>query len=69
LVNLGTPMVRDHEDENAEDAGEATPNRHCDQENCLMYFQTVADATNTDMNGLPTFGEFCLEDLRANGGK
>ena len=69
LVNLGTPMVRDHEDENAEDDGEATPNRHCDQENCLMYFQTVADATNTDMNGLPTFGEFCLEDLRANGGK
>jgi len=69
LVNLGTPMVRDHEDETADDDGEETPNKHCDQENCLMYFQTVADATSTTMNGLPTFGEFCLEDLRANGGK
>jgi len=69
LVNLGTEMVRDHEDETADDDGGATPNKHCDQENCLMYFQTVADATSTTMTGLPTFGEFCLEDLRANGGK
>ncbi|RXG27048.1 hypothetical protein [Leeuwenhoekiella marinoflava] len=69
LVNLGTPMVRDHEDETADDDGEETPNKHCNQDNCLMYFQTVADATSTTMNGLPTFGEFCQEDLRANGGK
>lgn len=69
LVNLGTPMVRDHEDEQPNDDGVDTLNKHCDQENCLMYFQTVADATSSAMNGLPTFGEFCLEDLRANGGK
>ncbi|RXG29821.1 hypothetical protein [Leeuwenhoekiella palythoae] len=69
LVNLGTEMVRDHEDETADDDGGETPNKHCDQEDCLMYFQTVADATSTAMNNLPTFGEFCLEDLRANGGK
>jgi len=69
LVNLGTPMVRDHEDEQPNDDGVDALNKHCDQENCLMYFQTVADATSSAMTGLPTFGEFCLEDLRANGGK
>ncbi|WP_442844723.1 hypothetical protein [Leeuwenhoekiella sp. H156] len=69
LVNLGTPMVRDHEDEQPNDDGIDALNKHCDQENCLMYFQTVADATSSAMTGLPTFGAFCLEDLRANGGK
>ena len=71
LVDLGTPMVRDHEDEQPdhEDGDKLKRNKHCNQKNCLMYFQTVADAASSEMNGIPKFGEFCLEDLRANGGK
>ena len=62
LVDLGTEMVDDHED--TENSG------HCTEEDCLMYFQTVANISSmVDLNSIPDFGEFCLADLRANGGK
>ncbi|MFI8378827.1 hypothetical protein [Leeuwenhoekiella sp. NPDC079379] len=69
LVNLGTAMVTPHEDEQPDDAGVDKLNKHCNQEDCLMYFQTVGNAVGGVMNSLPTFDEFCLADLQANGGK
>lgn len=71
LVNLGTAMVRPHEDQQPDpnEDDQLKDNKHCNQEDCLMYFQTVGDALGGRMTTLPTFDEFCLEDLRANGGK
>lgn len=62
LVDLGSEMVNDHHDD--ENSG------HCTEDDCLMYFQTVANiGSMVDLNSVPDFGEFCLQDLRANGGK
>lgn len=71
LVNLGTEMVRPHEDQQPDSSNNEIikDNKHCNQEDCLMYFQTVGDALGGRMTTLPAFDEFCLEDLRANGGK
>lgn len=61
LVNIGTPLTADHEDEDNA--------RHCNVENCLMFFQTVANIYNTsNAASLPEFDELCIQDLQANGG-
>jgi len=61
LVNSGTPLTSDHEDENNE--------RHCNVEECLMYFQTVTNLLNgIDIEDLPNFDPLCIGDLQANGG-
>lgn len=71
LVDLGTPMVVDHQDTTANDEGTTAPNRHCNVEGCLMYYQTVTDVFSMTLNSgsVADFDEFCLDDLRANGGK
>ncbi|HEA30306.1 MAG TPA: hypothetical protein ENH91_09975 [Leeuwenhoekiella sp.] len=71
LVDLGTPMLVDHQDTTAADDGTSTPNRHCNVEGCLMYFQTVTNVFSMAMgNGsVAEFDELCLADLKANGGK
>ena len=62
LVNLGTPLTSDHEDQENR--------RHCDVEDCLMFFQTVANVFNTsNVATLPEFDDQCLADLQNNGGK
>jgi len=60
LVNGGTPLTSDHHDEEN--------GRHCDVEECLMYFQTVTSLFNTNLESLPSFDALCIQDLQANGG-
>lgn len=62
LVNNGTPMQREHQDEpNAE---------HCDNPNCLMHYSVrLSDFVSNLLNGMPQLDQNCLDDLRANGGK
>ena len=61
LVNGGTPLTSDHHDEEN--------GRHCDVEECLMYFQTVTTIFNTSNTAsLPDFDALCIQDLQANGG-
>ncbi|TVZ51655.1 hypothetical protein [Dokdonia sp. Hel_I_53] len=61
LVNTGTPLTSDHEDEANE--------RHCEVEDCLMYFQTVTSVFDTSgVDNIPDFDSFCIADLQANGG-
>ena len=64
LTNLGTPLQSNHEDEEHP--------KHCDVENCLMYWATES-AVNlsemTNMNSAPQLDTQCIADLQANGGK
>lgn len=61
LVNIGTPLISDHEDE--------TNTRHCNVVDCLMFFQTVTNVFNNSMfSSIPEFDTFCIQDLQANGG-
>ena len=61
LVNSGTPLTSDHEDENND--------RHCNVEGCLMFFQTVTSIFNSsDIATIPEFDPLCIADLQANGG-
>lgn len=62
LVNNGTPMVTDHED---------TQHKvHCNNKNCLMYYETETGGLPNMMNtALPTLDANCISDLKGNGGK
>jgi hypothetical protein len=62
LVNVGSPMVDDHEDDDH--------NGHCAVESCLMYYTlNSVSAMGNLMGNLPTLDAQCEADLRANGGK
>ena len=63
LVNLGTPMVVDHED--------TSHAHHCDNKNCLMYWRvnTSNFVGNLAAGPIPQLDQNCLNDLQANGGK
>ena len=62
LVNLGSPMQNEHLDE--------AHDKHCDNDNCLMYWEAESNRITSMMNGgIPQFDANCLADLRANGGK
>lgn len=63
LVNNGTPMEEEHQDE--------AHGRHCDNESCLMYYATeTTDIVGNIIGGnIPQLDAACLADLRANGGK
>lgn len=64
MVNAGTPLQSDHQD--------TAHGRHCTTENCLMFWtaETGEGLINMISGGsIPSFDDFCLEDLRANGGK
>jgi len=60
LVNLGTPMVKPHED--------AAHVSHCSNTSCLMYYATQTSGLINN-NSLPALDADCVNDLRANGGK
>ena len=64
LTNLGSEMVQHHEDE--EHA------KHCNVENCLMYW-AVDNSTGLSnligANTAPQLDSQCIADLQANGGK
>lgn len=63
LVNNGTNMVNNHQDE--------AHGRHCNNSSCLMYFEAETSDLIGNLLGsaVPTLDNHCLEDLRANGGK
>jgi hypothetical protein len=63
LVNRGTPLQSAHVD--------ASHANHCNNENCLMYYQAEAGELAGDMlgAGVSTLDAACIADLRANGGK
>lgn len=63
LVNLGSPMQTEHLDE--------AHDKHCDNENCLMFWKTENSGVLQMMLGgnVPQLDDDCLADLRANGGK
>lgn len=63
LVNLGSPMQTEHNDE--------THDKHCDNEDCLMFWKTENSTMIGSMvgSGVPQLDANCLADLRANGGK
>jgi hypothetical protein len=63
LVNLGSNMVTPHMD--------AAHDKHCDNEDCLMYWKTGNGAMIGQMvgSGIPGLDAHCLADLQANGGK
>ena len=58
LVNIGAPLTSDHED-----SEKAT---HCATEGCLMSSPTVYSTGQTE---IWSFGENCIQDLQALGGK
>ena len=62
LVNLGTAMVNDHQDE--------VHGNHCDNTDCLMFWQTESSAMLLNFSGNDVMlGPECQADLKANGGK
>lgn len=63
LVNNGTEMVEDHQDE--------ANGAHCTVDDCLMYFQTETSASFMDLlnGGIPQLDSQCRADIRNNGGK
>lgn len=64
LTNLGTTLQSDHEDEEHP--------KHCDVENCLMYWATesaVNIGNMASMSSAPELDAQCIADLQANGGK
>lgn len=63
LVNNGTPMQADHQDDEN--------GAHCDVEDCLMYYavETGDVVSNLAGSDVPTLDQQCKDDLKANGGK
>lgn len=59
LVNNGTPMQQDHQDE---DNGP-----HCTNEKCVMYYaiETTDYFSNLFDGTVPAFEQFCTDDMRA----
>lgn len=61
LVNTGSDMQTDHQDE--------SHGHHCDRDDCLMYWAVrTTDFIANLLDGMPDLDEDCLDDLRANGG-
>ncbi len=63
LVNVGTEMQTDHQDE--------AHGKHCDVDDCLMYYATeTSDFFGNLIGGsVPELDSLCQADLKANGGK
>lgn len=68
LVNIGTPMVVDHEafEENSEGK---TVGGHCNVENCLMEAQANFRRNIFGEVIIAELDPLCIQDLQANGGK
>jgi hypothetical protein len=64
LVNLGSTMYSLHQD--------AAHGSHCDNSNCLMYWEVETGSIFSNLVGnspIPVFDQNCLRDLHENGGK
>lgn len=63
LVDMGCFMVDDHLD--------PEHNNHCINSHCLMHhtFETQTRLFEKTLTEIPVFDSYCLNDLRANGGK
>lgn len=64
LVNVGTPMVTEHQDE--------AHGKHCDNDRCLMFWlaETGGIVDNLlQLSAPPDLDSQCQADLKANGGK
>lgn len=64
LVNLGSPLQSDHEDDGS--------NGHCEVEGCLMNANVQFGFNLEEMvdgNEIPGLDNLCIMDLQANGGK
>lgn len=64
LVNLGSTMYSLHQD--------AAHGAHCDNSNCLMYWEVETGSIFLNLVGnspIPVFDQNCLRDLHENGGK
>ena len=64
LVNVGTPMVTDHQD--------VDHGHHCDNDACLMFWlaETGGIVDNLlNLSAPPDLDDQCKADLKANGGK
>ncbi|UCS95698.1 hypothetical protein KZP23_04040 [Echinicola marina] len=62
LVNLGSNMLIEHEDEEHD--------HHCDNSHCLMYWAVETNVLyNAVNNDIPVLDQNCINDLKANGGK
>lgn len=64
LVNTGSGMVNNHQDE--------AHGKHCDNESCLMYWSVeTSDVVNNllSTNTVPGLDNNCILDLQNNGGK
>ena len=63
LVNIGSEMVNNHEDENNQG--------HCQDSDCLMYYasETTEIASFLINSPVPDLDNDCKQDIIANGGK
>ena len=64
LVNVGSPMVTNHQDE--------ANGYHCNNPNCLMYFEEESlykSGNRFNRYEIPKLDANCLADLKANGGR
>ncbi|TNJ46144.1 membrane metalloprotease [Tamlana fucoidanivorans] len=61
LTNLGSTMQTNHED--------VDHPKHCDEKDCLMYWESESSVALTGMSTIPLLDAQCLADLKANGGK
>lgn len=64
LVDIGTPMLTDHEDDSSKG--------HCNVDECLMVANVSFASGIIDMidnNDIITFDDLCTQDLQANGGR
>lgn len=64
LVDIGTPMLTDHKDDNSEG--------HCNVDGCLMVADVSFGSGIVDMinnNDIPQLDDLCIRDLQANGGR
>lgn len=64
LVDIGTPMITDHEDDSSEG--------HCNVDGCLMVaFVSFGSGIieMIDNNDIPQLEDLCIRDLQANGGR
>ena len=61
LVNQGSPMQQAHQD--------ITNGAHCNNKNCLMFYNIETTAPTLFLNTIPVLDANCLADLKANGGR
>jgi hypothetical protein len=61
LVNIGTPMVANHQD--------LPHGNHCNNTKCLMYYAMELHKGLGMLSSVPPLDSNCLADLHANGGK